>query len=169
MSLALSPEMNTFISGACDSLAKLWDVREGACKQTFSGHTSDINAISVSNITFHSSQSTKTWNSFCEAGIQSSGFQPKRRFGKLWNISFRFQNMLRLGLINFESDLRLISKQPYQCKANKTILDDKWKHTHTKNTIKETPKNVILQKTEIVWLEIVDQIHACLLTREKYI
>lgn len=48
MSLALSPDMNTFISGACDSLAKLWDVREGACKQTFIGHTSDINAIAVS-------------------------------------------------------------------------------------------------------------------------
>ncbi|CAI5691772.1 unnamed protein product [Oreochromis niloticus] len=46
MSLALSPDTNTFISGACDSLAKLWDLREGACKQTFSGHTSDINAIS---------------------------------------------------------------------------------------------------------------------------
>ncbi|MEQ2197795.1 hypothetical protein XENOCAPTIV_003418, partial [Xenoophorus captivus] len=47
MSLALSPDMNMFISGACDSLAKLWDMREGTCKQTFSGHTSDINAISV--------------------------------------------------------------------------------------------------------------------------
>lgn len=47
MSLALSPDMNMFISGACDSLAKLWDVREGVCKQTFIGHTSDINAIAV--------------------------------------------------------------------------------------------------------------------------
>lgn len=47
MSLALSPDTNTFISGACDSLAKLWDLREGTCKQTFSGHTSDINAIAV--------------------------------------------------------------------------------------------------------------------------
>lgn len=56
MSLALSADMNTFISGACDSLAKLWDLREGACKQTFTGHTSDINAISVSSTTFHSSQ-----------------------------------------------------------------------------------------------------------------
>lgn len=54
MSLALSPDMNTFISGACDSLAKLWDLREGACKQTFSGHTSDINAISVSSTAFYS-------------------------------------------------------------------------------------------------------------------
>lgn len=52
MSLALSPDMNTFISGACDSLAKLWDVREGACKQTFSGHTSDINAIAVRKFRF---------------------------------------------------------------------------------------------------------------------
>lgn len=47
MSLALSTDMNTFISGACDSLAKLWDLRDGTCKQTFSGHTSDINAIAV--------------------------------------------------------------------------------------------------------------------------
>ena len=47
MSLALSPDMNTFISGACDSQAKLWDVRDGGCKQTFIGHTSDINAIQV--------------------------------------------------------------------------------------------------------------------------
>lgn len=48
MCLALSPDMNVFISGACDSLAKLWDVRDGKCKQTFQGHTSDVNAISVS-------------------------------------------------------------------------------------------------------------------------
>lgn len=47
MSLALSSDMNTFVSGACDSLAKVWDLREGTCKQTLSGHTSDINAISV--------------------------------------------------------------------------------------------------------------------------
>lgn len=61
MSLALSPDMNTFISGACDSLAKLWDLREGACKQTFTGHTSDINAISVSSTTFCTSQNINTW------------------------------------------------------------------------------------------------------------
>jgi len=48
MCLALSPDANGFISGACDSLAKLWDIRDGQCKQTFQGHTSDINAISVS-------------------------------------------------------------------------------------------------------------------------
>uniref|UniRef100_A0A8W4FMS9 G protein subunit beta 1 n=1 Tax=Sus scrofa TaxID=9823 RepID=A0A8W4FMS9_PIG len=34
-----------FVSGACDASAKLWDVREGMCRQTFTGHESDINAI----------------------------------------------------------------------------------------------------------------------------
>ncbi|VDK71447.1 unnamed protein product [Litomosoides sigmodontis] len=45
MSLSLSPDMRTFISGACDASAKLWDIRDGMCKQTFPGHESDINAI----------------------------------------------------------------------------------------------------------------------------
>ena len=45
MSLSLSPDMRTFVSGACDASAKLWDVREGLCKQTFPGHESDINAV----------------------------------------------------------------------------------------------------------------------------
>ena len=58
MSLALSPDMNCFISGACDSLAKLWDVRDGQCKQTFSGHTSDINAIGVSLARTHTRTNT---------------------------------------------------------------------------------------------------------------
>jgi len=47
MSLSLSPDMNCFVSGACDASAKLWDVRDGNCKQTFVGHESDINAITV--------------------------------------------------------------------------------------------------------------------------
>ncbi|XP_056331711.1 guanine nucleotide-binding protein G(I)/G(S)/G(T) subunit beta-3a [Danio aesculapii] len=45
MSLGVSPDFNTFISGACDFTAKLWDIREGQCRQTFGGHESDINAI----------------------------------------------------------------------------------------------------------------------------
>lgn len=71
MSLALSPDTNTFISGACDSLAKLWDLREGVCKQTFSGHTSDINAITVSvlqNLAHHKA----TGNSIT-LGLQITG------------------------------------------------------------------------------------------------
>lgn len=49
MSLSLAPDSRTFVSGACDASAKLWDVREGMCRQTFTGHESDINAICVSS------------------------------------------------------------------------------------------------------------------------
>lgn len=52
MSLSLSPDMRTFISGACDASAKLWDIRDGMCKQTFPGHESDINAVAVSFSSF---------------------------------------------------------------------------------------------------------------------
>ncbi|KAK4337111.1 hypothetical protein RND71_043429 [Anisodus tanguticus] len=44
-------DSNTFISGACDASAKLWDVRDGKCKQTFTGHESDINAVTVNDAT----------------------------------------------------------------------------------------------------------------------
>lgn len=45
MSVAVSPDKNTFVSGACDAHAKLWDIRSGKCVQTFTGHESDINAV----------------------------------------------------------------------------------------------------------------------------
>lgn len=48
MSLSLSPDSRTFISGACDASIKLWDVRDSMCRQTFTGHESDINAVCVS-------------------------------------------------------------------------------------------------------------------------
>ena len=66
MSLSLSPDQKTFVSGACDASAKvsqpgwlsviliiilclqLWDIRGGYCLQTFTGHESDINSIVVS-------------------------------------------------------------------------------------------------------------------------
>ena len=44
-SLSLGPNPNTFVSGACDATAKVWDVRTGKAVQTFLGHTSDINAV----------------------------------------------------------------------------------------------------------------------------
>jgi hypothetical protein len=31
---------------------QLWDVRDGQCKQTFTGHESDINAVTVRNPLF---------------------------------------------------------------------------------------------------------------------
>lgn len=48
MSLSLSPDLRTFVSGACDASVKLWDIRDSMCRQTFTGHESDINAICVS-------------------------------------------------------------------------------------------------------------------------
>lgn len=66
MSLSLSPDQRTFVSGACDASVKLWDIRDSMCRQTFTGHESDINAICVSttraarvswSITFTESQS----------------------------------------------------------------------------------------------------------------
>lgn len=45
MSVSLSPtNPNTFVSGACDCLAKLWDIRSGSCVLTFARHSSDINS-----------------------------------------------------------------------------------------------------------------------------
>jgi len=46
MSISISPDKNTFVSGACDSQAKIWDLRSGGkCVQTFQGHESDINSV----------------------------------------------------------------------------------------------------------------------------
>lgn len=54
-SLSLAPgNNNVFISGACDATAKLWDIRTGRATQTFTGHESDINAVSwVILLRFH--------------------------------------------------------------------------------------------------------------------
>ena len=47
MSISLRPDgkNNVFVSGACDALAKVWDVNEPNKVRTFSGHESDINAV----------------------------------------------------------------------------------------------------------------------------
>lgn len=46
MSVSICPtNKNVFVSGSCDSTAKLWDVRAGSCQMTFEGHDSDINAV----------------------------------------------------------------------------------------------------------------------------
>ena len=47
MSLAISPtNKDVFVSGSCDSTAKVWDIRSGKCTQTHLGHESDINSVS---------------------------------------------------------------------------------------------------------------------------
>ena len=45
MTLSLGPSRQTFISGACDATVKLWDLRDGKCRQTFVGHENDINGV----------------------------------------------------------------------------------------------------------------------------
>jgi guanine nucleotide-binding protein G(I)/G(S)/G(T) subunit beta-1 len=44
--MSVSIHGDYFVSGSCDSTAKLWDWRErSACVQTFIGHESDINSV----------------------------------------------------------------------------------------------------------------------------
>jgi len=46
MSVSIFEHNKIFVSGSCDSTAKLWDHRkEKACIKTFSGHESDINSV----------------------------------------------------------------------------------------------------------------------------
>jgi len=46
MGLSLSPtDHNIFVSGACDGMAKVWDINSGKCIQTFVAHECDINAV----------------------------------------------------------------------------------------------------------------------------
>jgi guanine nucleotide-binding protein G(I)/G(S)/G(T) subunit beta-1 len=46
MSLSINPaNPNLFVSGACDCMAKVWDIRMAKCVQTFVGHNEDINAV----------------------------------------------------------------------------------------------------------------------------
>lgn len=60
MSLSLSPDMRTFVSGACDASSKLWDIRDGMCRQSFTGHVSDINAVCVSEHFYLQMESKET-------------------------------------------------------------------------------------------------------------
>lgn len=46
MSCSLSSDCTTFVTGACDATARLWDPRAGNHNQlTFYGHESDINTV----------------------------------------------------------------------------------------------------------------------------
>lgn len=48
MSVAVFPGTSVFVSGSCDSTAKLWDYRASTdCQQTFTGHESDINSVAM--------------------------------------------------------------------------------------------------------------------------
>ncbi|ORX58256.1 guanine nucleotide-binding protein subunit beta [Hesseltinella vesiculosa] len=46
LSLALCPlSPNLFVTGGCDAMAKIWDIRTRRCMQTFEGHFEDVNAV----------------------------------------------------------------------------------------------------------------------------
>jgi guanine nucleotide-binding protein G(I)/G(S)/G(T) subunit beta-1 len=46
MSVSVNDASGTFVSGSCDSTAKLWDYRnKKACVKTLTGHESDINSV----------------------------------------------------------------------------------------------------------------------------
>lgn len=43
VSISLSPDGNQFVTGSVDRTCKLWDVRDCNQKQTFFGHSADVN------------------------------------------------------------------------------------------------------------------------------
>lgn len=48
VSISLSPDGNTYVTGSVDRTCKLWDLREEKAKQTFFGHEADVNSVCVS-------------------------------------------------------------------------------------------------------------------------
>lgn len=52
VSISLSPNGNTYVTGSVDRTCKLWDLREEKAKQTFFGHEADVNSVCVSIANF---------------------------------------------------------------------------------------------------------------------
>lgn len=48
VSISLSPDGNTYVTGSVDKTCKLWDLREEKAKQIFFGHDADVNSVCVS-------------------------------------------------------------------------------------------------------------------------
>ncbi|KOB73185.1 Guanine nucleotide-binding protein beta 2 [Operophtera brumata] len=45
VTISLSPDMKTYVTGSVDKTCKLWDVRDEKAKQTFFGHEADVNSV----------------------------------------------------------------------------------------------------------------------------
>jgi len=45
MSLSLTKDKTRFVSGACDTTARVWDIAAGKCTHTYGGHEADLNAV----------------------------------------------------------------------------------------------------------------------------
>ena len=48
VSISLSPDIKTYVTGSVDKSCRLWDLREETPKQTFFGHSADVNSVYVS-------------------------------------------------------------------------------------------------------------------------
>lgn len=48
VSISLSSDGNSFVTGSVDRSCRLWDIREEKPKQTFFGHEADVNSVCVS-------------------------------------------------------------------------------------------------------------------------
>jgi FOG: WD40 repeat len=55
VSISLSPDSKSYVTGSVDKSCRLWDLRDEKPKQTFFGHTSDVNSVCVSHRNFHNS------------------------------------------------------------------------------------------------------------------
>lgn len=99
MSIALHKESSTFVSGSCDSTAKLWDYRDSKkAVKTFTGHESDINAVAWasdaghafgtgsddSSLRLHDIRAYRSVNKYAEdkvvCGITSMAFSQSGKF-----------------------------------------------------------------------------------------
>jgi guanine nucleotide-binding protein subunit beta len=47
VSISLSPNGNTYVTGSVDKTCKLWDLREEKAQQIFFGHDADVNSVCV--------------------------------------------------------------------------------------------------------------------------
>jgi len=45
MSVSISPDKKSFVSGSCDTTAKVFEMSRGDCVGTFTGHEADINTV----------------------------------------------------------------------------------------------------------------------------
>lgn len=89
----LTSSENTFVSGGCDASARLWDIREGACVQSFHDHESDINTIAYhpSGLAFGTGSDDRTCRIFdLRSSSQIVSFESDEEMdnGNISSISF---------------------------------------------------------------------------------
>jgi WD40 repeat protein len=54
VSISLSPDSKSYVTGSVDKSCRLWDLRDEKPKQTFFGHTADVNSVCVSHLSLGS-------------------------------------------------------------------------------------------------------------------